>query len=179
LHFYSGDDKELFFVFDDAVAQDMYRKGDFDIEDIESRRVYISVGTSRFIHQRTLSFSRKQTEIKVSLCMRNTKDGLGSLTALYDWFSRRGNPPSPFGILGRLGQVHHDGTIVWELKLTEPEGLVVPPGLPRRRKAKSRERKSFEHRREIQQRDVTALARLAELLALRILEKGFIREMRT
>jgi len=107
LHLYSGDDKELFFVFDDAVAQDMYRDSQFNIDDLETRRVYISVGSSRFIHQRTLSFSRKQTEIKVSLCSRNTKDGLGSLTALYDWFTRRGVHPAPFGILGRLAKVRH------------------------------------------------------------------------
>ena len=173
LHLYSGDDKELFFVFDDVVAQDMYRDGEFNIDDLESRRVYISVGNSRLIHRRALSFSRKQTEIKVSLCSRSTKDGLGSLTALYNWFARRGVRPAPFGVLGRLAKVRHKGTSVWELTLTEPEDLVTPPGLPRRRKTKSRERQSFEHRREIQQRDLTLPGRRAEELALRILVEDF------
>src|SRR5262245_59249246 len=173
LHLYSGDDKELFFVFDDVVAQDMYRDSQFDIDDLESRRVYISVGKVRFIHERTLSFSRKQTEIKVSLCSRNTKDGLGPLTALYDWFGRRGTQPSPFGLLGRLSQVRHNGTFVWELTLSEPEDLVVPPGLPRRLKTKSRERRSFEHRRAILQRDLAAPGRLTERLALTIVSEDF------
>lgn len=173
LHFYSGDDKELFFVFDDVVAQDLYRDGEFKIDDLESRRVYISVGSSRLIHRRTLSFSRKQTEIKVSLCSRNTKDGLGSLTPLYDWFARRGVHPAPFGVLGRLAKVRHNGTSVWELTLTEPEDLVTPPGLLRRRRTKSRERRSFEHRREIQQRDLTIPGKRAEKLALRISGEDF------
>src|ERR1041385_6233603 len=141
LHFYSGEDKELFFVFDDVVAQQMYRDTDFKIDDLETRRWYISVGSTRLIHQRTLSFSRKQTEIKVSLCSRNTKDGLGLLTALYDWFARRGVHPAPFGVLGRLFRIRHNRASVWELKLTEPEDLVAPPGLPRRRKTKSPERR--------------------------------------
>ena len=173
LHLYSGDDKELFFVFDDVVAQDMYRDSKFNIDDLETRRVYISVGSSRFIHQRTLSFSRKQTEIKVSLCSRNTKDGLGSLTALYDWFTRRGVRPAPFGVLGRLAKVRHNGIFVWELTLTEPEDLITPPGLARRRKTRSRERRSFEHRREIQLRDLTVPGGRAEELALRILREDF------
>src|SRR5438128_2015242 len=110
--------------------------GSFDIDDLESRRVYISVGADRFIHRRTLSFSRKQTEIKVSLCSLATKDGLFSLTALYDWFARRARPrPAPFGLLGTLERVQHDGDRVWELRLTEPAGLVAPPGLARRRKS--------------------------------------------
>jgi hypothetical protein len=170
LHFYSGDDRELFFVFDDVVAQDMYRDSRFDIDDLESRRVYISVGSSRFIHRRTLSFSRKQTEIKVSLCSRNTKDGLGSLTALYEWFAGRS---APFGVLGRFGKVRHNGNLVWELALTEPEDLITPPGLARRQKKKSRERQSFEHRREIQQRDLTIPGRRAEELAVKILKRDF------
>lgn len=173
LHFYSGDDKELFFVFDDDIAQDMYRNRKFNIDDLESRRVYVSVGNSRLIHQRTLSFSRKQAEIKVSLCSRNTKNGLRSLTALYDWFARRGVRPTPFGVLGRLAKVRHEGTSVWELALTEPEGLITPPGLVRRRKTKSRERRSFEHRREFQQRDLTVPGRRAEELALKILKEDF------
>ena len=52
--------------------------------------MFISVGNDRFIHRRTLSFSRKQSEIKVSLCKETTKDGLGSLTTLYDWFAPSG-----------------------------------------------------------------------------------------
>ena len=162
--------KNCFFVFDDVVAQDMYRDSRFDIDDLESRRVYISAGSSRLIHRRTLSFSRKQTEIKVSLCSRNTKDGLDSLTALYDWFTGR---PAPFGVLGRLAKVGHNGTSVWELTLTEPEGLITPPGLYRRQKKKSPERQSFEHRREIQQRDLTIPGRRAEELAAKILKKDF------
>lgn len=173
LHFYSGEDKELFFVFDDDVAQDMYRNGKFDIDDLESRRVYISVGNSRFIHQRTLSFSRKQTEIKVSLCSRNTKDGLDSLTELYDWFARRGVHPAPFGVLGSLAKVRHNGNAVWELALTEPGDLITPPGLIRRHKKSSPERKSFEHRREIQQRDLAAVGQLAEELAVTVAKSDF------
>ena len=174
LHFYSGDDKELFFVFDDVVAQDMYLDGEFDINNLESRRVYISVGSNRFIHQRTLSFSRKQTEIKVSLCSRGTKDGLSSLTALYDWFASRGDRPAPFGVLGRLVKVHHHETSVWELTLTEPEDLITPPGLSRRQRKTSPERRSFEHRREIQQRDLTTPGRNAEMLAVKILRQDFV-----
>jgi len=173
LHFYSGDDKELFFVFDDVVAQDMYRNDAFVINDPKSRRAYISVGNARFIHERTLSFSRKQTEIKVSLCSRNTKDGLGPLTELYDWFANREVHPAPFGLLGHLTQVRFRGALVWELALSEPEDLVSPPGLPRRSKTKSRERRSFERRREILQNDLTIPGRLAERLALRILAVDF------
>lgn len=170
LHFYSGDDKELFFVFDDVVAQDMYRDGEFNIDDLESRRVYISVGSNRLIHRRTLSFSRKQTEIKVSLCSRNTKDGLGSLTALYDWFADRS---APFRVLGRLTNVVHNGTSAWELTLTEPEDLIAPPGFVRRQKRKSSERQSFEKRREIQQRDLIIVGRRAEELAVKILKGDY------
>lgn len=173
LHFYSGDDKELFFVFDDIVAQKMYLDKKFSIDDLESRRVHISVGSNRFIHQRTLSFSRKQSEIKVSLCSRNTKDGLGSLTDLYDWFASRGSSPAPLGVLGRLERVRHHGEFVWELTLTEPEGLITPPGFTRRLKKGSRERRSFEHRREIQQRNTTVPGRRAEKLALNLLRQEF------
>ncbi len=173
LHFYSGDDRELFFVFDDVVAQGMYDDSRFKIDDLESRRVYISVGNDRFIHRRTLSFSRKQVEIKVSLCSRNTKDELGSLTDLYDWFASRGAGPAPFGVLGRLAKARHEGDSVWELTLTEPEDLITPPGFTRRLKKVSRERKSFEHRREIQQRKTTVPGRRAEKLALNILSQEF------
>jgi len=109
----------------------------------------------------------------VSLCSRNTKDGLGSLTALYEWFARRAVHPAPFGVLGRFAKVRHNGASVWELTLTEPEDLITPPGLARRRKTKSSERRSFEHRREIQQRDLTIPGRRAEELALRILREDF------
>lgn len=171
LHFYSGKHKEFFFVFDDIVAQRLNKDVRFDVDDPETRKVYISVGSSRFIHKRTLNFSRKQTEIKVSLCSRNTKDGLRALTDLYDWFARRGDSPSPIGVLGNLAITTHQGDTVWELKLTEPEGLVAPPGFGRRKKKKSNERKSFEHRREIQQKDLLKPGRLAEKLALNILNK--------
>jgi hypothetical protein len=166
LHFYSGEDKELFFVFDDDIAQQLYGEPQFDIDDLNSRRVYISVGADRFIHQRTLSFSRKQTEIKVSLCSRNTKDGLASLTTLYDWFSARGNPrPAPFPVLGRLARQRHNEQYVWELRITEPIGLIDPPGLTRRRKTPPPERRSYEHRRRFVQRDLESAGRPAEELA--------------
>lgn len=58
LHLYSGEDKELFFVFDDELAQPLYRQRAFDVDRLETRRVYISVGSDRFIHRRALSFSR-------------------------------------------------------------------------------------------------------------------------
>ena len=76
LHFYSGNRKELFFVFDDDVAQELYDLPDFDITDPATRRAHISIGAERFIHERTLSFSGKQTEIKVSLCAEASKNGL-------------------------------------------------------------------------------------------------------
>jgi hypothetical protein len=169
LHFYSGQDKELFFVFDDDVAQPLYRRPEFDIEDLNSRRVYISVGRDRFIHRRTLSFSRKQTEIKVSLCSRSTKDDLGALTTLYDWFSSRGRPhPRPFAVLGTLRRAQFGEESVWELWMTEPVGLIVPPGLARRRKTAPPERRSYEHRRRYIQRDLEAAGRAAERLAFEL-----------
>jgi hypothetical protein len=78
LHLYSGEDRELFFTFDDDVAQNLYAASNFDIDDKDSRRVFISVGSDRFINRRTMSFSRKQSEIKVSLCHKTTKDNLGA-----------------------------------------------------------------------------------------------------
>jgi hypothetical protein len=168
LHFYSGAKKELFFVFDDEVAKEMYANAEFDQGNKDSRRVYISIGEDRCIHRRTLSFSLKQTEIKVSLCARNSKNGLGNLTVLYDWFALGGESPAPFGVLGRLTKARHEGADVLELALTEPEGFIAPPGLGRRLKKKSPVRKSFEHRREIQLRDQSEPGRLAEELALSI-----------
>lgn len=169
LHFYSGEDRELFFVFDDDIAQQLYNKPEFDIDDLNSRRVYISVGADRFIHRRTMSFSRKQTEIKVSLCSRTTKDNLGALTILYDWFSARGRPkPAPFSVLGRLQRLRRGEERVWELRITEPTGLIDPPGLARRRKTPPPERRSFEHRRQFVQRDLEGAGRPAERLALEL-----------
>lgn len=174
LHFYSGDDEELFFVFDDDVAQILYANTKFDIEDVNSRRAWISVGLDRFIHRRTLSFSRKQTEIKISLCSRATKDGLGTLTSLYDWYSARGKPrPAPFPILGSLRKVPHDGESVWELRITEPVGLVVPPGLNRRTKRAPPERRSYEHRRQFMNRDLAAVGGVAEKVALDLAKSDF------
>lgn len=174
LHFYSGADKELFFVFDDDVAQDLYRLPDFDIDDLETRRAYISVGPDRFIHRRTLSFSRKQTEIKISLCSRTTKDGRGALTSLYDWFRARGRPrPAPFELLGKLLRTRHGGERGWELRLTEPAGLVTPPGLPRRKKATTRVRRSFINRRQFIERDLRDIGPAAEKLALTMAARDF------
>src|SRR4051812_46203962 len=87
LHLYSGDRRELFFVFADSVAQQLYKNPALDIDDPPSRVVSVSIGNSRFISERTLSFSRKQSEIKVSLCSRNSKEGLKDLTGLYNWFA--------------------------------------------------------------------------------------------
>jgi hypothetical protein len=172
LHFYSGGDKELFFVFDVDVAQQLYRMEDFDVDDPNSRRAYVSIGRDRFIHQRTLSFSKKQTEIKISLCALRTKNDLGALTALYDWFSHRGAHPSPFALLGTLRREQWDGDLVWELRVTEPVGLISPPGLGRRRKAGPRERRSFQNRRRIVQREMEA-GRPAEELALALAVTDF------
>lgn len=166
LHFYSGEDRELFFVFDDDIAQKLYDQPEFDVDKLDTRRVYISVGADRFIHRRTMSFSRKQTEIKVSLCSRNTKDELGALTTLYDWFSAQGHPrPSPFRVLGRLERRRRGEENVWELRITEPVGLIDPPGLARRRKSPPPERRSFENRRRFVHRDLETAGRPAEELA--------------
>ncbi len=174
LHFYSGDARELFFAFDDDVAQRLYGKSGFDIDDVDSRRVFISVGSDRFIHRRTLNFSRKQTEIKVSLCSKGSKDGLGALTALYDWFGARGGPrPPPFGVLGSLERSRHGGADVWELHIIEPIDLVVPPGLPRRTKKPAAVRRSFEHRRLIIERDLSRVGRRAEELALLLAQDDY------
>ena len=59
-------DSELFFVFDDDVAQVLYGMPEFDVSDVDTRRVWVSVGNDRFINRRTLSFSQKQSESKVS-----------------------------------------------------------------------------------------------------------------
>jgi hypothetical protein len=174
LHFYSGEDKELFFVFDDDVAQQLYTQDEFDIDDLSSRRAYISVGSDRFIHRRTLSFSRKQTEIKISLCSRMTKNGLGALTTLYDWFAKRGKPrPAPFALLGIFRKVRHDRNSIWELRITEPVDLVVPPGLGRRTKAVPSERRSYENRRLFAQPDLGKIGRTAEEIAFTLAQSDF------
>jgi hypothetical protein len=173
LHFYSGNRKEFFFVFDDDVAQQLYENPIFDIENLNSRRVYVSVGNNRFIHRRTLSFSRKQTEIKVSLCSLGSKDGLGALTYLYDWFSARGEHPKPFAVLGKLETSNYQGNDVWELTITEPIDSIAPPGLSRRRKNKSRQRKSYETRRKFTERDLREIGRPAENLAFEIAQEDF------
>jgi hypothetical protein len=175
LHLYSGKKKrEMFFTFDDDVAQKLYRMANFDDDNLNSRRVYISVGGERFIHRRTLSFSRKQSELKVSLCSRSAKDGLGSLTKLYEWFAPPQRlRPKPFEILGTFGKRFHNGKQVWELRLTEPVGVVDPPGLERRKKKDSRTRRSFEHRRKIIRRDLTDIGRPAEALAARVAQRAF------
>lgn len=174
LHFYSGDHEELFFVFDDDVAQQLYADPRFRIEDVNSRRAYISIGSDRLIHCRTLSFSKKQTEIKISLCSRATSENLGALTSLYSWYSALGKPrPAPFGVLGSLGHIRHDGKWVWELRITEPVGLVVPPGLGRRRKRAPPERRSYEHRRQFIDRDLAGVGRVAEEMAVALAADDF------
>jgi hypothetical protein len=174
LHFYSGEDRELFFVFDDDVAQQLYSDPAFAIDDAGSRRAYISVGSERFIHRRTLSFSKKQTEIKISLCSRGTKDHLGALTLLYDWYAARGRPrPKPFGVIGSLRHVLYKGEKAWELHITEPMDLVVPPGLLRRPKEAPAERRSFEHRRSIVERDLAGIGRVAEEMALSLAQDDY------
>lgn len=50
--------RELFFVFDDDIAQQLYRRPEFKIKDVNTRRAFVSVGNDRFIHQRTLNFSK-------------------------------------------------------------------------------------------------------------------------
>jgi hypothetical protein len=174
LHFYSGEDRELFFVFDDDVAQQLYSDPEFAMDDAASRRAYISVGSERFIHRRTLSFSKKQTEIKISLCSRGTKDELGALTLLYDWYAARGNPrPPPFGVIGSLKRARYQGETVWELHITEPVGLVDPPGLRRRTKEAPAERRSYVHRRYIVERDLAGIGRVAEELALPLVQDDY------
>lgn len=174
LHFYSGEDRELFFVFDDDAAQLLYDNPAFDIDNLDTRRAYVSVGSQRFIHRRTLSFSRKQSEIKISLCSRATKDGLGSLTTLYDWYGARGRPhPAPFAVIGTLSQVPHQGEVVWELRITEPAGMIVPPGLDRRTKQAPPERRTFAHRRQIIEQDFAGIGRVAEEMALSLARDDF------
>jgi hypothetical protein len=164
----------LFFTFDDDVAQELYASADFDVDDKETRRVYISVGNDRFIHLRTLSFSRKQSEIKVSLCKETTKDGLGALSSLYDWFAPRGTlRPDVVQVVGVLARRRHQGKQVWELALEEPVDLVSPPGLRRRRKKPSRSRKAFIRRREIHERQLRKYGKLAEKRALTCLAETY------
>lgn len=174
LHLYSGEDRELFFTFDDVIAQNLYEMPDFDIEDKDSRRVYISVGEDRFISQRTLSFSRKQREIKVSLCKATTKDGLASLTKLYDWFAPEGTErPEVLSIVGALRRVRRGQNAAWELAIEEPLGLVSPPGLRRRSKVPSRIQRSYANRRKITERELASIGRLAEARALTTLVTHF------
>jgi hypothetical protein len=176
LHLYSGEDRELFFTFDDDVAKDLYAAPHFDLDDKESRRAFISIGSDRFISRRTLSFSRKQSEIKVSLCKETTKDNLGALTLLYDWFAPSGKVrPKVVSVVGELQRVRHNKGFVWELALEEPVGLVSPPGLKRRLKTPSKSRKAYLHRREIHERELRIVGRLAELRALNVLEARFPR----
>lgn len=174
LHLYSGDDRELFFTFDDDVAQELYLSSHFDIDDKETRRVYISVGDDKLISRRTLSFSRKQTEIKVSLCKETTKDNLGSLTRLYDWFAPSGRVrPNVISVVGTLRTLSRDQTKIWELALEEPLGLVSPPGLKRRLKAPSKAQRAYANRRKIYEKELSAFGRLAEIRALRVLEAHY------
>jgi hypothetical protein len=174
LHLYSGKRRELFFVFDDDVAQQLYNLAGFNVEDKSSREVFVSVGTDRFISRRTLSFSRKQTEIKVSLCAKGSKEGLRSLTALYNWYVPSGDKrPAPFPILGELNEVDKDGHHVWELHLQEPAESVVPPGLDRRRKEPSKTRRVWIERRTIEERDTSEVSRLAEEIAYDVARSDF------
>jgi len=176
LHLYSGEDRELFFVFDDDMAQELTGTGDFDPDNSQSRHVYISVGSERFIHRRTLHFTRKQTEIKVSLCSRNTKNNLGALTALYDWFAPdAARHPEPIAILGSLHRRKRRGERVWELHLEEPADLelVPPPGALLRPKVPSRTRQNWLTRREFQERNLRQAGRKAEILALQVAERDF------
>lgn len=177
LHLYSGEDRELFFTFDDDVAQDLYAAPNFKIDDKESRRVFISIGSDRFIRRRTLSFSRKQSEIKVSLCKETTKENLGALTRLYDWFAPSRNiRPRVISIVGELRRARHNKSSVWELALQEPAaGLVSPPGLKRRLKAPSKSRKAYMHRRQIHERELRVVGKLAESRVLKILKGRFPR----
>ena len=174
LHLYSGDDRELFFTFDDDVAQELYLSTDFDIDDKETRRVYISVGDDKLISRRTLSFSRKQTEIKVSLCKKTTKENLGSLTRLYDWFAPAGRVrPNVISVVGTLRTLQRNHERIWELALEEPLGLVSPPGLKRRLKAPSKAQRAYVNRREIYEKELSVFGRLAEKRALRVLEAHY------
>ena len=174
LHLYSGEDRELFFVFDDYIAQELYNIAEFKLDDIETRRTYISVGLDRFIHRRTLSFSRKQTEIKVSLCNLKTKDNLRALTALYDWFAPSStNRPEVIQVVGTLNKVGYQGSRVWELSIEEPIDLVSPPGLRRRTKRSSPARKALARRALASREDLAAIGREAERRTLRVLGRTY------
>jgi hypothetical protein len=174
LHLYSGHDRELFFTFDDEVARELYSSSAFDIDDKESRRAYISAGNDRFINRRTISFSRKQSEIKVSLCKETTKDNLGALTRLYDWFAPAGkNRPKVVSVVGTLRRTQRDQATAWELALEEPVGLISPPGLKRRLRKQSSAQKAYAHRRRIYERELRVIGRLAELRALSVLKTRF------
>lgn len=168
LHLYSGEDRELFFVFDDDVAQQLYQRPELDIHDRETRRVWISVGSSRFIHRRTLSFSGKQTEIKVSLCSRNTKDGLGSLTSLYDWFAPATvMRPAPVPVEGQFRRTRRGRGRVWELTIEHASMDSQPSAFLRRtRKDVATRERWWKKRREIGDVERERIGRLAETLAI-------------
>jgi len=174
LHLYSGPDRELFFTFDDWVAQDLYASGDFDLDKKETRQVFVSVGKDRFIHKRTLSFSRKQSEIKVSLCKDTTKDNLGALTTLYDWFAPPGIVrPKVIVVVGTLAKANYLGVRVWELSIQEPVDLVSPPGFERRTKEPSKSRKTYIRRSSVQQQNLGDIGRIAEKRALAVLRRHY------
>jgi hypothetical protein len=171
LHLYSGPRRELFFVFDDDTAQRLIARHKGAFADTNYRRVHISVGNTHFIHDkpRTMSFSKKQTEIKISLCSLGSKDGLGPLTQLYDWFApTRKRRPAPYGVIGTLERISRSGTRTWELNIQEAFGDSdpLPPGLPRRKRTPSPVRRAWMRRREHQDRDLRRIGRVAEKVAL-------------
>lgn len=173
LHLYSGADGELFFVFDDEFAQVLYRSGEFRIELIETRRVFVSLAKHRFVKLGTLSFSKKQTEIKVSLCTSGSKTRHHALLALYDWFVPRQGRPEPLRVLATFKKVRRGTEHRWELRIQEPVDLEVPPGLDRRKKTDSPVRKTWKKRREIELRDTEKISRPAEEIVLGILRADF------
>lgn len=173
LHLYSGADGELFFVFDDEFAQALYRTGEFRIDAIDTRRVFVSLGKHRFIKLGTLSFSKQQTEIKVSLCTSGSKNRHHALEALYKWFVPRQGRPEPLRVLATFKKVQRSGVRRWELRIQEPVDLEVPPGLERRKKVDSAVRRTWKTRREIEVRDTAKISRPAEEIVLRILAAEF------
>jgi len=174
LHIYSGDRRELFFVFDDEIAQVLYAMDEFEIDREATRRAFVSVGRDRFISERTLSFSKKQTEIKTSLCSKGSKEGLRSLTALYEWYvPEAAERPAPLRVLGELRRAEYQDRDVWELWIQEPTGVVVPPGLERRRRSPSRVRKTWERRRKIADRELAKVGRAAERVAFELLTDDY------
>lgn len=173
LHLYSGPDGELFFVFDDEFAQPLYRSGEFRIDAIDTRRVFVSLGKHRFIKLGTLSFSRKQTEIKISLCTAGSKARHHALAVVYDWFVPRQGRPEPLRVLATFKKVRHRGAHRWELRIQEPVDLEVPPGLERRKKTDSAVRRTWKKRREIELRDTQKISRPAEEIVLSVAKADF------